>query len=440
VRAGGRKALLALTLAILVLTIGLWCVASKRSTKESDESSTAPSGQQGVVGALEVPAKDASTEATRSPVSPDPATSAETGSTFYYVRVVDAAGKPVSGARVSSCSNPNFLAFRPASTDGSGGAAISILAKPDEVDDLLWEAWERGQGLRIDAAGFSPALVNVEPGRTDPSSPQEFRLSAGAAFTVIVRSARGDGIGGVSVHLSSAAMHLLQTTAPPLILPKKFSNITRGSGGSRSSTGECNQDFEWIHTTNEGGVAEFADLPPRCSLYLLLSGEHHVGWKESIAVEFVAGERRTLELTFGTASYWTGVLLDESDQPIPEARVGLIGADAFSAHRYLSADIHCLDVAVTDAAGWVLHTQRGTYISGTVVDSTGDPVADARVLARPKNGSGSLRVWADSQGRFTLGPLFPEPFLVRAWKDQHASVPETTEIVGGDSGELLRLK
>jgi hypothetical protein len=383
-------------------------------------------------------------------------------------------------------SNEHWTRIGGATSDERGIAAVPITADA-EHGEFLQQAADARHGLDVEAAGFGPAILPIEPGHEDPSTPQEARLTLGAGLEVVVRSETGDGLAGIHVRLSAAAQAL--TRKPTADLPPTMSfTSTRWTDrvtGERKVRSGLSRDLEWTKTTDAAGRALFEDLPGNVPLEELVYKDRELLWSHPCTIRLQAGDHRVVELTFGELSDVTGTLLDPFDAPVADKWIYLDWAKDDAVGKYLFGPLSWIDRAKTDATGrftfrgiapgvyfagpmaagdvsrnaiapraeridvpqsrakgsWILRTHRGLFIRGTVVGPNGAPLEGARIRARSKAGFGLIVSNSDSEGRFVLGPLFPEVFLVDATQGALSLRKELrVEASSGTEDLLLRLE
>lgn len=382
-----------------------------------------------------------------------------------WLRVVDASGAPIVGARVAGA------AYREAAETAGNGLAR-----------LEGRSWERGQ-LGIEREGFVSVEVRPESGHASPDDPLEVPLSASAALEAHLRLPPGFAEPGAELVLE------LSTTRP---------------GGDVESIvlGDVRPaDFGVLHPTGSldaNGTARIATLQAGLTYFAALTRDGELAWCFADALVLEPGERRRVEWSVSEGVTVSGRLLDEDASG---ASVGLVRDDGDAP---ASADVELAyadgiddyDALVEcDEEGrfafrhvqpgrWLVVPDRGERafddedededgsarlgparigvrfqvgggggsialqlpafdappIRGRVVDAKGSPVAGVAVVARSTEIGGSLTTRSDSEGRFELGPLHPSLHELRtlAWEPDSSGVEGPhAKAKPGDAVELV---
>lgn len=349
---------------LLALIMVLVLVRTSRSTSNATEDEAATStGSE--------PAPHASSAMTSSPSLLIAATAL--GMLRLEGRVVDPEEHGVGGAAVM------LGGGRVVASEADGSFAFDGL--PEGRYDVIAEhgdQYAETQDVRLD----------------DTSEPVILTLGRGPTLVVHVTDAHGQPIPGAAVEIMSRTF------------------VTRPDGTARIR-----------------GVASDEE-------YVIVSAAGHARVRERVTTsdDPAATIEWTVVLADGAAI--AGTVVDQDGKPVPEAYVELETASgersetAFTdeAGAWRMADVGAgtyvvrasskLAIATADLAlahdgaqpttGVVLHVEPGGEIAGTVVDTAGKPIAEARVT------TGSGHETTDASGRFRLRGLGPDKYDVSA--------------------------
>jgi hypothetical protein len=191
---------------------------------------------------------------------------------------------------------------------------------------------------------------------------------------------------------------------------------------------------------------------------------------------------QAIEIAVGGVCDLLGTLLDEKERPARGRQVELHPAHDLGDRAYVDGSDRCFDSATTGSDGrfrfskllpgayfacpiagpeqekdvlaplaerleiptgvssktWVLHEHEGVYIRGAICDTLSQPAQGLLVRARSKSGHGRIQATTDERGRFVLGPVTAEMFLLEARQGELRLPP--TEIRGGSLDVILRLQ
>jgi protocatechuate 3,4-dioxygenase beta subunit len=297
------------------------------------------------------------------------------------LHVVTPDGAPIAGARIETSS-------RSAVTDGSGAARLRGVDTGYEI-------------VNASADGREKLTARIVTG-DDPAGMVEHTLVLGASFAVGGRVVDEDGkpVAEASVELESIA-------------------------GKRDETVSCDEHGAW-HIADLGAGRYVARA----------RSDHHVD-STDLVVD-LAGPRE-LELKVDTGAQVAGRVVDEHERPASDARV-YVGSKSETtdaagrfAVRGLAPDTYDLfastDRAATSSRKLTIarHARvevelalRPSWISGVVVDPHGQPIEDARVMARNDDAFGISTTHTDAHGRFELGGMPPGDYDVEARRADRA--------------------
>ncbi|HVS13076.1 MAG TPA: carboxypeptidase regulatory-like domain-containing protein [Thermoanaerobaculia bacterium] len=316
------------------------------------------------------------------------------------VRVLDATGRPLEGARVTVDAG---VPLRPREREG----ATPPYLYPERWAVVFTDAW--GDATVADLAADSrvgvlvahPEHVSFEAGEVavPRREPLEVRLHASATVTGSVRAAAGASIAGAYVAIFP--------DAPVSPTP----------------------DDLMTHTDRDG----------RYRITGVPAGRHRVVARaveraeiEPVTFEAVAGEEHRVDFRVPPSARVAGRVSDAAGAPVPGARVvaaGRLGrTDELGEFvlEHVRLGEHLVEVeqpggrrttrwVTVDGDAWVeLELGAGGAVQGSVVDLEGRPVAGAEVVLRGIDGAGSYSARSDEDGAFVVEPVEPGGYRAAA--------------------------
>jgi hypothetical protein len=387
-----------------------------------------------------------------------------------FGRLVDAETKlAIGGGAVWCPDNSGFIEMGTHRVDFSAnteGAIPSdaIRAHPDGTFEMHVRSWEE-KFANTKADGYSRVVFAIDASHATPESALEVRLSRAATLEVVVLDG-GRAAANADVVLTTESYRLQQ----------------RESLLHFYATG----DPRWTAQADAGGRAEVVDLPPRVPLELSVRAGATIR-TEGERLTLDPGEHRKVEIALGSGASIVGRVETSAGAPLASCPMWLVASDGSQARLLrdyetpiatTTADaqgrFHFDDVAagawlvgpkpesrrrgepktddafaplaqrvVIDASSRqvevVVRVDIGLYLSGTVLDPTGTPVARMNVSAS----SAGTRVNenADQDGRFKLGPVPAGSYTLEAGSMRGAfAKSESVKANAGDADIVLRLR
>ena len=320
---------------------------------------------------------------------------------------------------------------------------------------------------RIDALGFGPALFQAAAGHERRDLALDLELRPAGGITVATPPASED--------------------APPRSIVVSAIVHTVLQPDEAFATGS---DLEWTAAIDATGHGVRSGLPSRVPLAVSIRSGREVVHRFPGDVVLDDGEQRELRWAPAEATTVIATLIDQYGQPVRGIRVGAFAsvrsrAPSIGSIAFVSRDDTAIDRGVTDEQGtvefrldagdyWIgptparsrkvdedsvsptahaltvpaaiapvrveLAAWRGLSIRGTIVTPSGKPPRHGVVAAHMPDQPVNLHAETDKQGRFTLGPLPPGTFIVRAMDQSDHVSSEPTTARAGDSGLRLRVR
>ncbi|MFN0006333.1 MAG: hypothetical protein ACKVXR_00370 [Planctomycetota bacterium] len=387
----------------------------------------------------------------------------------FWVRVVSAEnGEPVAGARIlllaggpSISSPPGVPPKRLFSEVGTDAAGLARIRVP---------SW-RSVLASVEAAGFGPVVTAVVQGHPDPEHAQVLRLSRSASLSIVVLSAQGSPLPGLRVALSTST-----------------ASIARPEG-----TGLTGNDPEWSASTDPDGRCAIEGLPPEAELRAQIRRGEDLLLRIAEPIVLAPGERAERTFAFGAGARLSGLLLGPSSEPVPDVVIWLVRAPPGPASgptdRYFqrATPEEVFATARTDSGGsfrfdgleagdwWigpgalsseeevasqleiatratgvrikpdeteiqlVIRAHTGLHLRGRVVGPNGEGIALVFVSGSPEGGADVLTTRSSEDGSFTLGPLAPGLFSLRAQGRWGMADSDPVQASSNEQEVLLRL-
>ncbi len=329
---------------------------------------------------------------------------------------------------------------------------------------------ERNAIFGVRAAGYEPALVPPMNGHETPETALEIALSPVATVRVTVRDSGGTPMPGLRVTFETAMYRFGR--------PDGMSLLRAGRSGNAT----------FAATTDAGGVAFLADLPPRMPLEgALLRGREQL-LRAPEVLTLTPGESRAIEWRLGSGCTIHGIAREVDDRPAADLEILLetawaprpIQFEPFSSRprratktdaegHFAFADVGpgnwwigpapakrtVPKIVEADAAAPTSHVvtvapglarldveirvHRGLTIEGLAVDPAGTPTSGAMImLTRPTD---KLFAYEHvDEGRFVLGPLEPGEYELRAQSHGEFVSSEPVTARAGDRDVVLRMR
>lgn len=296
------------------------------------------------------------------------------------VRVVDARGEPVPGARVES-----------ANRGGLTGPDGHVLLRGLDVGSAY---------VTVTAAGYAPTNDFVDAG-DDPA----------AVVTAVLTLVRGSAIGGLVVDEAGT--------------PVADAAVEVGQPHGRRERA----------STDAHGVWTVGDLATGSYLVTATSAIHVATAPQEILHDSARGQAG-LVVRVEAGAEVHGLVVDTHGAPVREASVsagrraartdehGVFTLTGLVAGTY---DVYAYTDRATSASQEVAVVRRGTAplrlvvqptnIAGIVVNSRGVPLEDVRVMAASDGPHGRRSDRTDEHGHFELGQLPPGAYVITASRD-----------------------
>jgi hypothetical protein len=424
----------AILAALLVAVVGL--VLSLRSSRESASNAATIAGlatSRSAATAARASTPDETNEigpALRIAVAADAAPASE-----FWGRVVsDDDGRPIAGVVVTSIVDTAIEAFTPLGTSDADGF-------------FRWTDWDLPE-FELRASGHARGAGRAVAGHSSRADAREFRLRRGASLAVHVVVADGASVdAGVRVFAEDYS--------------------TKGNSWIPPSG--------WTAALSADGRAVLADLPPQVALSIDVSEGKDVVWETADPIVLQPGECRPIDVDLRARTRLVVTLRDASGAPVADRplwlwrnletpfggparrifewddRVGFQrrtddrgravfecppggwwigppadGDDVANVAQFLAVPPGTVEASVDVVA------DRGLFLRGRVVSSSGEPVPDAIVAARHEFVRGELRISSREDGTFVLGPLAAGPYLVEASKDDAIASEPVRGLPNGD--------
>ncbi|HVS10304.1 MAG TPA: carboxypeptidase-like regulatory domain-containing protein, partial [Planctomycetota bacterium] len=391
----------------------------------------------------------------------------------------------------------DFVFFGRVVAAGSGravpGAAVEVFSReaPERVAadrkgrfELRGTSW-RADVCRTEAAGFAPAYFLVRADLSTRGAPHEVRLSRAAKLLVRVVHPSGAPLAGAKVQATT-----------------DWNRMAQLDGGEFVSPSSSPPAPEWTATTDGDGRCALEGLPAsvRLDLELKVRGSMTQIWAP---LKLRSGEERALLWVSGGGVEVKGRVLDQFDAPVVRQLVRVVRPefDDPVSPMLLEGFERSLPGSRTDAEGrftirnvppgtWLigptpakyptmnqaapanpveggppptervatlaipievgdvpppeilLRADRGLYLRGRVVDSSGVPVEQGHVDASSHDQGwtyGHLSADLD-RGGFALGPLPAGRWWLTVQNHKTGMISDPVEAASGQEGLLLTVK
>ena len=346
----------------------------------------------------------------------------------FFGRVVDSEGRPIYGATVRFLNHRTSL-FSSGQRRDVFETRVETSTDPNGVFEAQVPSWEGLVG-RVDAEGFGPALFHPVRGHEERGSALPIELSRGA----VLRGSVAGSKAGLQVRVETYGYQLVQNPEGRIF-----------SGAPSWET--------WL---KQDGTWEFADLPPGAELEVqLLKGTDLLRHVSELVLE--PGEERVLDWWLGSGATLRGtVVVAGGEVPLGGQRVWLVPLGGFHRPGFMETYWDPMDRTFTDRGGsfvfedvapgsWLvgpaptrrprsnsvapvaqlvevppgvlevevaIEAYRGLSIRGRVVGPDGEPIRETLVIG--SSSSSWLDTEGEDDGTFTLGPLVPGVYQVRA--------------------------
>ena len=340
-----------------------------------------------------------------------------------------------------------------------------VRAGPDGRFQLGGKSWKH-RAVSVTAPGYARTAFLLALGHSAAADPLEVRMWRSATLDVVVKDASGAPILGASLKLETRGNLLAQQgVLPDFYYPG---------------------DELWSSKTDALGNASLVDLPPRVPLELKVYKKGMGTRAESEPLILEVGERRRIEISWGTGGRVQGQVLDGNGNPVAKRRMWRVPSEPARTRpmilerygepagttstdeqgRFQFGDIPvgtwCIGLAPSSARGssafpayaepvqvrWpgedvelVLRVDAGLYLRGKVIDPSGAPVRRATVLGEHKGSSMGMQDETDKQGAFKLGPLPRGTWILQALELESVHAPpEPMQVEAGTEGIVLRMQ
>lgn len=386
-------------------------------------------------------------------------------------RVVDASGVPVAGAVLLP---PDFMSYGPDERAGEW-ALVTGLCRAETTPDGRFELtslWEGEIQFRVRAAGFAPTTIDASAHAGETTDAGDVVLERGGVITGVLVDGEGAPLADVEVFARPEDL-----ASPP----------GRDRALAAWQVRMASTEAEEVHTRSDAeGRFSLADLPTS-SRYAVLAG---ADGREPAMLADVAADthdlrlvlQREAEILLVVRDAASGELLadasadgtrlsDEQPSPWDASLRSYLGQDVLrrrgtdgdptglvlltragrrnvidvSAPGHAGAHLLVEDVVAPSRVEREVRLSAGAHVSGTVVDETGAPVADALITVQ----SGDPELYADSvaelppvtltggDGTFDLDGIAPGALRLMASAEGYLAsevaaldVPETGDVTG----------
>ncbi|HTF89520.1 MAG TPA: carboxypeptidase regulatory-like domain-containing protein [Planctomycetota bacterium] len=297
------------------------------------------------------------------------------------------------------------------------------------------------RSVAVMAPGYAPAKFRLDSEHSSPQHPAQIKMWRSGTVDATVRDASGAPIADATVELTNEAGYLSH---------EFFGSIY-----------DCILDPHWSEKTNALGFARVSGLPPDIPLKLIVKRQGFKPRQETQALVLRAGERRNVEVMWGTGGSVKGLLLDGQGKPVANHRMWRMMCDTSDPLPIVFKDngkpaaatrtdkLGHFEFADVPVGAWyvgiapeseilhesdgfpgyaepivisaegevvelVLRVEAGLYIRGSVVDQRGNPVDWCSISAALENTSIVELDHTESSGEFSLGPLVKGTWLLEA--------------------------
>lgn len=389
---------------------------------------------------------------------------------FQGLVIARESSAPIAGARVLVLRSTG-----PQAREGDQGEErfeklAEATTDQDGRFDLATSSW-KNPFVRVDAEGFGPVLFAPGTGHATRETARVVKLDRSAAIEATVVDANGAPLPGVTVEVVANG-HELQ--------PKD---------GAWEFDSASVTHVRWSDKTGGDGRCTLEALAANVALSVVLVREGKVVQKEAQPVTLEPGETRALKWTIGSGCELRGLLVDQHAKPVPLQELWLVQARSREARYFNQYESFRLETRTdTDEAGrftihnvgagpwWlgpapdpnpsalelhdapapfamlidvpddaremdvVVEVQRGLYIRGRVLDSSGAAAPDTSVTAGMDGKWWGMSAQSKSDGTFAVGPLMPGKFQMIAQGRGTDSDSAPLDARAGDSEVILKLR
>ena len=375
----------------------------------------------------------------------------------YWLRFLDQDGHPVSGAIVTT--STAWGTVQEVRSDERGGAVVHMPRVPkSSPEDHLLKVQHRGHALQY---------VFLDPGHESFENAKDVLLRPGAALELVLSTSEAARNADLRVRVAAEATYATEVDDPDGPVPVALHAFPFTA---------------WEQRIDPTGRVVFEDLPTEVPVETSLLVDESIRWRSYPSRRLTSGEHARMEISVEGFCDLLGTLLDEKGRPASGRRIELYPAHDLGDAAYVRRSDRCSDSATTDSQGrfrfekllpgsyfacpvagperakdaiaplaerleipagessrtWTLHEREGVYIQGAICDPQSQPAQNLIVRARSKSGRGRIQVTTDERGRFSLGPVIAETFVLEARQGDLRLPP--TEVRGGDLNLILRLR
>lgn len=356
----------------------------------------------------------------------------------FHGIALDAAGRPVSGARVHVGAYQGLHWSTPDPPAGRTAAATADDAGRFELRAPLAD----DTAVRVDAPGHAPAFEWLDGGCPTPESPCVMTLQLQASIVA--------DLGPLLPDERERVLVTCRSSVPTLV---------REDADNRFGFYLAMKDLTWRGTPGADGLARIDGLPPGQDLRVSVSGLAERGWVEHPELQLQPGEVRLLRFAPGSGATVTGTLHDAEGAPLDGAELALkpgelepwdfpvdgerqgvrpVTTDGGGRFRFDDVSDGTWHVGPTRASGIVLIAEsfavvggrqdralelvgvRGETIEGRVLTRDGEPLAEVEVMAKAVDAWRMERAETDASGAFRVGPLAPGEYFLTVLADDSA--------------------